>query len=134
MKLWKKLLIVLLCIVLAPIVAVAVFFFTGGIFGDCSEVVVGRPLISTKYYEASLIEKNCGATTSLATHLKVSRAGIQAKESLFIIESRSPVGIKWASPNHLTVTYAKKDRDSIFKQLKGWNGLRVTYIQLNENN
>jgi hypothetical protein len=131
MKLWKKLLIVLLCVMVILVVVVTVFYSTGGMFVGCSDEVVSRTISSGKQYEASLVTKDCGATTSSATHLSVLRSGSGISESLFIIENHSPVNIEWISPKDIKVTFSKKDKEAIFKQVNEWHDIQVLYEQLN---
>ena len=123
----KKLSIIIGMVFVIFAVIVAIFFSTGGIFGDCSDDVMQRITSPDGQYEAELFVRNCGATTPFSTQVDISQNSSGDNLDVFYIKGIFSMRIQWIDSNNLKISYENVDREAIFKQVNDWQDIHISY-------
>lgn len=108
----------------------AMWFILGGIsFFDCQDSVLQEKHSPDEKYIATLIERNCGATTDYTTIVNLRRGGAELdskKDNVLVLEGKRSVTLLWNGENQILLVYSAKD---IFHKERKWAGIRVVHRQ-----
>jgi hypothetical protein len=98
------------------------------IFDECSDKVKLEQPSPDRRYVATVFERNCGATTSLATVVSLRKGGTPfvsgAKDYLFAIEGPLEVSVSWTDARTLVVEHAEAE---VFRRRPRWHGVVLRY-------
>lgn len=98
---------------------------------ECGNVVLGEYISPDGKKVASLFERNCGATTSLAQIVTIRDSGSAFKgnnteDFIFIMRGQQKIEIQWENSIHLVIKRPTNAKD-IFKELKSWKENEISY-------
>jgi len=106
----------------------------GIVLGSCCANEVHSESVSPDgRYIASVIERNCGATTDYVTAVQIrgARSAFSGRtwDDVFRVGGVATVRLSWDGSNHLLV--ARPHRPSqTFAASSTWDDIRITYIDL----
>lgn len=106
-----------------------------GCFGPvCGNVVLEESISPDGKKVASLFERNCGATTNyvqvvIIRESESSFEGNKTEDFIFTMTGQQKIEIQWENANHLVIKRPSNAND-IFKELKSWEGIEVSYRNL----
>lgn len=96
--------------------------------GDCEETVRFESWSPGEAAIATIAERNCGATTSFSTVVRLRHA--QDKHTTYIdsavlvLSGKSFVTLSWAGQSQLVVEYESPE---VFKRLSVWRDIQILY-------
>jgi hypothetical protein len=110
-------------------VAAGAFFF--GIFGPCADEVLTVARSPDGVHVATVIERNCGATTPyvLAVELHEYGDGLPSDlgtDAVYLAEGRGMVVLRWDDATHLFVGLARVQGPP-FRKSPAWRNIAITY-------
>ncbi len=119
-------------------ITMAAFTTLSGCADDCVNLTVIRSQSPDGSHDATLFQRNCGATTGYSTHISVLDHGASPSRggNAFVADNDHGAAatgswgsawaeVKWLAPDHLLIRYATRSR--IFAQQSEVSGVRITY-------
>lgn len=98
------------------------------VMGDCSDKVKSEVLSPAGHYAATVIERDCGATTDYSTlvDLRVaSKPLTTSPESLILtLSGKQSVTLAWEGESQLAIQFPRVDT---YMQKRAWKNVRVVY-------
>ncbi len=133
MKLWNKIAISLLLLILGvPLVIAGLFIYTAD--DMCGNEVYSEVLSPDGEYKAVVFQRDCGATTGFSTQVSIIHSGVNLKNeggNVYIIDGHprdTLLVARWLSDAELRIE--KSLSGSEYKAEFGWgfmNNINVTY-------
>ena len=96
--------------------------------GECEDVVKNELQSEDGKHAATVIERNCGATTHYVTALSL-RPGTAGRDPdddqvVLLVRGRCELGLAWREGN-LDVSYPASCE--VVEQVEGWSGIRIRF-------
>ena len=95
---------------------------------SCHDLVVAEAWSGDHRHLASVIARDCGATTALAGHVVVSsrqlRLPIGTEQAICVVDDTTGVRVQWVGRDTLLVLTG---RGSVFRAIEERDGVRVLY-------
>jgi hypothetical protein len=86
------------------LIAVVVFFSTGGIFGDCGVEEYWSGVSPDSRFEVTVLKKNCGAATPISTHIFIkNQNSLRDSDNIFYVGADVSPSIRWESPSFMAI-------------------------------
>jgi hypothetical protein len=101
--------------------------------GGCGEDLVASAPSPDRKHVAAVFVRNCGATTSFATHVNLRASshsfaatphGTITEGEVFVREGEEPVKLVWKSATHLIIECPLTE---VFQQEGSWRGIAISY-------
>lgn len=98
------------------------------VIGDCEDKVKLESVSPDGRFAATVIERDCGATTDYSTlvNLRVASEPLTtSRESLVLaLFGKQTIGLVWEGDSHLTIRFPKVDT---FTRKASWKNVQVGY-------
>jgi hypothetical protein len=105
--------------------------------GDCADQVTQESQSPDGRWAATSYVRDCGATTSYATHIIVRDAatpfrawrhgGPPDQGLVYVQEQRPLVDLRWTGPHDLVIHLAA-DSGRVHKRLSSWHNISIAYL------
>lgn len=97
---------------------------------DCEEEVISQSMSPNQEYAATLVERNCGATTGYAAIVRmhpVSAISTDDQDMIFAVDGDYEIKMEWSSNSSLRIICEKCIPNDIYKQENMWRDIEITY-------
>ena len=120
-------------IILISIIFLAVAFWGWWGFG-CDDEIQQKVDSPNGKFEAVVYYRDCGATTSIATHVGIKRNGLFSEfDSVLVIDGKPVIALRWIGNEALEVESnypLLRSNDDIYTFKENFDGIRINYISL----
>lgn len=127
----KMTLTIVLVLVLLGLLGLGLYRASVPMLGECEDVVKNELKSEDGRYAATVIERNCGATTDYVTALSLrpgtARRNPDEDQVVFLVRGRCEFGLAWREGN-LEVSYPASCE--VVEQVESWSGIRIRFKHL----
>lgn len=96
----------------------------------CEDRIESESRSPNQKYLATLLVRNCGATTDFSTIVKLDAESwipIGNKNNVFVVNGDPDVRIEWQDDTTLKITCATCQADQTFKNEGAWRDVKILY-------